>query len=88
MKYGINMPRAKTAISLRSSLLKRVDEIAAELSLPRSGVLALAAEDFVERHDNAQLLAQLNEAYAVMPDAEERRLARAHRWRRRQGHPQ
>ncbi len=62
----------KTAISLHSSLLARIDEAAMELSMSRSRFLAKAAEELVRKLENRKLLAQINEAYADGPDPEER----------------
>ncbi len=64
----------KTAISLNRSLLARIDAAAVELSMSRSRFLARAAEELVRRLENRKLLAQINEAYADGPDAEEREL--------------
>lgn len=71
---------ARAAISLEEPLLERLDQAARELDLPRSRVLARAAEEFLERHESAHLLAQLNAAYAGAPTAEEKTL-HAHRRR-------
>ncbi len=66
----------KTAISLRSSLLARIDAAAVELSMSRSRFLAKAAEELVRKLENRKLLAQINEAYADGPDEDERELQR------------
>lgn len=50
----------KTAISLEAGLLGRIDEVARELDVPRSRLLSQAATQFLERYDNAHLLARLN----------------------------
>jgi len=73
------MSTVKTAISLEQPLLERIDEVAQELELPRSRLLARAAEDFLRRHENARLLARLNSAYAEGPTPEEAALGRARR---------
>jgi metal-responsive CopG/Arc/MetJ family transcriptional regulator len=62
----------KTAISLRRPLLDQIDAAAEDLGMSRSGFLALAAEKLVRSLENRKLLAQINEAYADGPDAEER----------------
>ncbi len=64
----------KTAISLQSPLLARIDAAAKELGMSRSALLALAAEELVKQLESRKLLAQLNEAYDDSPDAEERQL--------------
>jgi metal-responsive CopG/Arc/MetJ family transcriptional regulator len=76
------MAAVKTAITLDRRLLERIDEVARELELPRSRVIARAAEEYLRRHDSARMLAELDAAYAGGPTAEERRLAGA----RRQAH--
>lgn len=62
----------KTAISLDSSLLTRIDAAASELRMSRSRFLARAAETLVRRLENRRLLDQINEAYADGPSEEER----------------
>ena len=54
--------------------------MAAELKLLRSHLLALAAEQFLRRHQNAKLLADLDRAHADGPTAEEIEMRRA--WKR------
>lgn len=77
------MATIKTAISLDEPLLVRIDEAARALAVPRSRLLALAAEEFLERHDNARLLSQLNLAYSDEPTPDELRLRQAYRDKRR-----
>lgn len=74
------MASTKTAISLDTPLLRRIDAAAAELQIARSRLLALAAEEFLRRHDSERLLAELNRAHAEGPTAEEVDLRRA--WKR------
>lgn len=78
------MTAVKTAISLDSELLERVDALAEELDLPRSRVLAQAAEDFLRRRESQRLLGSLNEVYGdeSMPEPEESRSQRRARHRR------
>jgi metal-responsive CopG/Arc/MetJ family transcriptional regulator len=61
----------KTAISLQSSLLARIDEAATRLNMSRSRFMARAAEELVRKLENETLLAQINDAYADHPDAQE-----------------
>ena len=70
------MANIKTAISIRQSLFDQVEEVARQLKIPRSRVFVLAVEEFVRRQENRQLLAQINEAYADAPDAEEKKRMR------------
>lgn len=73
------MTAVKTAISLDEDLLARIDEAARELRLPRSRLLARAAETFLEDHANQKLLDQLDRAYSGEPTADEIELRRRHR---------
>lgn len=77
------MPSVKTAVSLRAPLLKEIDELAQHLDLPRSQLLARAAEEFLQRYRNQQLLQQINRAYAVRPSRDERRQRTGQRRRHR-----
>ena len=65
------MSSVKTAISLDQSLFEEADALAQELRLSRSRLFVLALEDFIRRHQNRQLQAQLNEAYEGEPDLAE-----------------
>ena len=65
------MPKVKTAISIDDSLLEETGNIAQELDIPRSQVVSLALEDYIRRHKNKQLLAQINDVYSDLPDADE-----------------
>ena len=75
------MPAVKTAISLDEALLKRVDQLASELHVPRSRLLARAAEELVERHESRQMLSRLNRVHGVETKAHEaqRELRRRYR---------
>lgn len=75
----------KTAVSLDEDLLKRIDRAAQELQLPRSRLLARAAEQFLTEHENRALLERLNRAYSDPPTAEETELRRQRRRRHRRG---
>jgi metal-responsive CopG/Arc/MetJ family transcriptional regulator len=57
------MAVVKTAISLESSLFEQVNELAEELNVSRSGFFALAAQEFIARHESRKLLDALNAAY-------------------------
>ncbi len=65
------MTAIKTAISIQRPLFEQAQELALELKIPRSQVFVLALQDFIRRHQNRQLLASLNAAYADGPTAEE-----------------
>ncbi|MHC1781192.1 MAG: CopG family transcriptional regulator [Anaerolineaceae bacterium] len=57
------MAKVKTAISIDGDLLEETDTLAVELDIPRSRVVSLALEEFIQRHRNRKLLHQINEAY-------------------------
>lgn len=73
------MAAIKTAVSLDERLLERIDRAAEELRLPRSRLLARAAEEFLVEYENQKLLEQLDRAYSDPPTAEEEELRRRHR---------
>ena len=75
------MAYVKTAISLQEALLQKIDTLARELDISRSRLFALAAEEFLQRYQNQELLAAINAAYDDLPDPEENIL---HQHRRRQ----
>lgn len=77
------MPTVKTAISIEEGLLERIDALAAELELPRSRLLALAAEDYLRKRHDAQILARLNEVYGEPDAGEDDELRLHHRTRHR-----
>lgn len=65
------MATIKTAISLQDSLFEQVEDLARTLNVSRSQVVALALEEFVQRHQNRQLLDALNHAYQDGFDVDE-----------------
>lgn len=65
------MATIKTAISLQEALFEQVDDLARELRVSRSQVVALALEEFVQRHQNRQLLEAINQAFEDMPDPDD-----------------
>ncbi|HUP24946.1 MAG TPA: CopG family transcriptional regulator [Thermoanaerobaculia bacterium] len=75
------MATVKTAISIDRPLLERIDRLAEELELPRSRVLALAAEEFVQRHERRRVVHAINQACQDDTEAERglrRRIRRKH----------
>jgi predicted transcriptional regulator len=74
----------KTAISLPESLFERVDQLAQELNMPRSHIFVLAVDEFVRRHENRKLLAEINEAYGEIRDREEKLVREGMRRRHRE----
>jgi len=73
------MAAVKTAVSLDEKLLERIDQAAEELRLPRSRLLARAAEDFLSERENRKLLERLDRVYGDPPTAEEEELRRRRR---------
>ena len=71
------MANIKTAISLQPDLFKQIDTLAKEMQVSRSRLVALAAEEFIQRHQNRRLLEAINDAYNDLPDAQERSLHNA-----------
>jgi len=78
------MANVKTAISLQKSLFEQIDDLARELQISRSRLFVLAAEDFIRRHENRQLLETINAAYDDLPDTEELALRQKMRQQHRQ----
>jgi metal-responsive CopG/Arc/MetJ family transcriptional regulator len=58
-----DMATIKTAISLQVSLFEQIKDLARDLNVSRSQLVALALEEFVRRHQNQQLLESINRAY-------------------------
>lgn len=66
------MASTKTAISLDPRLMEEIDEKAESLSLSRSGFLARAAEELLDRLRSREMKRQLDEVYGEAEDAEDR----------------
>lgn len=58
----------KTAISLDGRLLKQADETARRMGVSRSGLFALALQDYLRRRRQQEVAEQLNQVYAGTPD--------------------
>ncbi len=78
------MSYVKTAISLQEVLLQKIDALARELDISRSRLFALAAEEFLQRYQNQQLLEAINAAYDDLPDPEEETLHQQRPYQHRQ----
>jgi len=78
------MATIRTTISIQQSLVEEVDALARELGVSRSRLFALAAENFIQRHQNRQLLEAINDAYGDLPDPEEQALRQHMRRQHRQ----
>ncbi len=57
------MAQVKTAISIRDDLLQKVNTVANELNISRSGLFEKAVEQFLLRYESEQLTEQINQAY-------------------------
>ena len=64
------MPNIKTAISIEKPIFEKMDVLAKNLKISRSRVFALAAQEFIKRHNNIELLKSLNDAYDDLPESE------------------
>ena len=73
--------RVKTAISMPEPVFREISGLAKRLQVSRSELLTQAAQEFIEKHKNQELLKQLNLAYGDAQEYEERRLAEGMRGR-------
>ena len=64
------MPNIKTAISIEKPIFEQMNVLAKDLNISRSRLFALAAQEFIQRHKNIQLLQSLNEAYDDLSESE------------------
>lgn len=67
------MATVKTAISLQAHLFQRAGALARDMKLSRSRLFAVALEEFIQRHQNLELLDRINEAYDESPDPAEQK---------------
>jgi len=65
------MGNVKTAISIDKTLFEKINNLANEMNSSRSRVFALAAEEFIQRHKNKELLDAINSAYDDVTDEKE-----------------
>jgi len=63
----MKMPNIKTAISLERPLFEEIEALAREMSVSRSRLFSLAAQDFLREHKSRKLLEAINKAY-IVPD--------------------
>ncbi len=64
------MANIKTAISIEKPIFEQMNVLAKDLNISRSRVFALAAQEFIQRHKNIELLKLLNEACDDLPESE------------------
>ena len=70
------MQNVKTAISIQKSLFEQAESLARKMKVSRSRLFVLALEDYINRQQNRELLAQINAAYTDEPDMSEQTLRR------------
>ena len=58
----------KTAISLPDYLFRQTNEMASELSIPRSRLVALALEEFIRKHRQQDVTERLDAVYGGLPE--------------------
>ncbi|MDJ0532480.1 MAG: hypothetical protein QNJ70_08280 [Xenococcaceae cyanobacterium MO_207.B15] len=58
------MAKVKTAVSLSETVLSEADKLAQSLSTSRSQIFEMALSEFISRHQNQQILEQLNSVYS------------------------
>jgi predicted transcriptional regulator len=63
----------KTAISLDDHLLEQADQTAKQMRVSRSGLFALALQDYLRRRRQAEVAEQLNRVYTGKPGVPEQR---------------
>ncbi len=73
------MSVTRTAISLPSDLFEQTNQAAQALNLSRSGVIALALQEFMERRKKQQIAEAIRLAYQGDPQEEEREVAEVYR---------
>ena len=64
------MPNVKTAISIEKPIFEQMNIIAKNLKVSRSRLFTMAARDFIQRHNNIELLKLINEAYDDSSESE------------------
>lgn len=78
------MTYVKTAISLEESLFREAESLAENMQVSRSKLFATAVSEFISKHKNQQLLAEINAAYEDAPDKQEKNKLEAMRVKQRQ----
>jgi len=64
------MPNVKTAISIEQPIFEQMDVLAKDLKVSRSRLFAMAAREFIQRHNNMERLKLLNEVYEDVSKSE------------------
>ena len=64
------MPIIKTGISIEKPIFDQVNDLAQNLNISRSRLFVMAAQEFIQRHKNMELLQAINEAYDDLQEPE------------------
>jgi len=64
------MPNIKTGISIEKPIFDQVNDLAQNLNISRSRLFVMAAQEFIQRHKNMELLQAINEAYDDLQEHE------------------
>lgn len=64
------MPNIKTAISIEKPIFEKMDMLAKNFKVSRSFIFSQAAKEFIQRHQNGELLEQINKAYDDQSESE------------------
>lgn len=62
------MSNVKTAISIEKPVFEQMDNLAKDLKVSRSRIYSMAAREFIQRHNNLELLKLINEANEDSPE--------------------
>ena len=73
-----------TAISVEETLFEKVEALARELDISRSRLFALAAQEFIDRHQAQRLLEAINTTHDDLLDLQEQALRQQMRARQRE----
>ena len=57
------MPNVKTAISIEKPIFEKINILAKSLNVSRSYIFSQAVKEYIQRHQNIELLQQLNDIY-------------------------
>lgn len=64
------MPNIKTAISIEKPIFEKMEMLAKNFKVSRSFIFTQAAKEFIQRHQNNELLERINKAYEDQSESE------------------
>lgn len=64
------MPNIKTAISIEKPIFDKMEMLAKNFKVSRSFIFTQAAKEFIQRHQNKDLLERINKAYEDQSESE------------------